>query len=326
MLGAPNRELCLLCRREGRPNVGRMSADGINFIEIPLAAPGRAPGQIPAGTLRCFRPQSLADTVEAIWDWDIPDDRAARALTIKQVPGTALLLMAHYRTPALSHHRGRSLPIKCATQIHKSAVSVQPIGPLGMIVVCLRADAAARIVHAPPGQFADANVYLGDVFGAGDVSVCDGLLASARSSGERLSVVESFLLRRLRPSSETTAERVAALLKRTPGLQVQKLASDMGISARHLSRSFKATFGIGVKQFARLARIENIVAGRSKGLPWVEVACDCGMVDQAHLIKEFKEIVGQSPTRFFEQAICIEPGIIRTANFIVQGSEHGTTT
>jgi AraC-like DNA-binding protein len=114
---------------------------------------------------------------------------------------------------------------------------------------------------------------------------------------------------------------VAALLKRTPGLQVQKLASDMGISARHLSRSFKATFGIGVKQFARLARIENIVAGRSKGLPWVEVACDCGMVDQAHLIKEFKEIVGQSPTRFFEQAICIEPGIIRTANFIVQGSE-----
>ena len=124
----------------------------MNFIEIPLAARGRTPGHISAGTLRCFRPQSLADTVEAIWDWDIPDDRAARALTIKQVPGTALLLMAHYRTPALSHHQGRSLPDKCATQIHKSAV------------VCLRADAAARIVHAPPGQFADANVYLGDVF------------------------------------------------------------------------------------------------------------------------------------------------------------------
>jgi hypothetical protein len=211
----------------------------MNFIEIPVAAPGRACEQISAGTLRCFRPQSLADTVEAIWDWDIPDERAARALTIKQVPGTALLLMAHYRTPALSHHQGRSLPIKCATQIHKSAVSVQPVGPLGMIVVCLRADAAARIVHAPPGQFADANVYLGDVFGAGDVSVCDGLLASARSSGERLSVVESFLLRRLRPSAETMAGRVASLLKRNPGLQVQKLASDMGISARHLSRSFR---------------------------------------------------------------------------------------
>jgi AraC-like DNA-binding protein len=275
--------------------------------------------------LRCFRPQSLADTVEAIWDWDIPDDRAARALTIKQVPGTALLLMAHYPTPARSYHQGRSLPIKCATQIHKSAVSVQPIGPLGMIVVCLRAAAAARIVHAPPGQFADAGVYLGDVFGTGDVSVCDGLLASARSSGERLSVVESFLLRRLRPSAETMAGRVAALLKHNPGLQVQKLASDMGVSTRHLSRSFKASFGVGVEQFARLARIEDIVARRSKGLPWVEVACDCGMVDQAHLIKEFKEIVGQSPARFFDAAICIEPGIVRAANFIVQGREHRQT-
>jgi AraC-like DNA-binding protein len=297
----------------------------MSLFEIPLALPGRAPGQISGGTLRCFRPQSLADTVEAIWDWDIPDDDAARALTIKQMPGTALLLMAHYRTPAQSHHQGRSLPVKCATQIHKSAVSVQPIGPLGMIVVCLRADAAARIVHAPPGQFADASVYLGDVFGAGDVSVCDGLLASARSSGERLSIVESFLLRRVRPSAESMADRVAALLKRNPGLQVQKLASDMGISVRHLSRSFKATFGVGVKQFARLARIEDIVARRSKGLPWVEVACDCGMVDQAHLIKEFKEIVGQSPARFFDAAICIEPGIVRAANFIVHGSEHRQT-
>ena len=46
----------------------------MNFIEIPLAAPGRTPGHISAGTLRCFRPQSLADTVEAFgigtWRWE----------------------------------------------------------------------------------------------------------------------------------------------------------------------------------------------------------------------------------------------------------------
>jgi len=77
-------------------------------------------------------------------------------------------------------------------QIHKSAVSLcKPVGPLGTMIVVPREDAApTHQFTAPPGQFADANVYLGDyVFGAGGRVGVGRLLAQCakqRRKGFRL--------------------------------------------------------------------------------------------------------------------------------------------
>ena len=45
---------------------------------------------IPDGFSRSIQPSAaVADFVEAIWDWDIPDGDAATGLTIKIPPSTA---------------------------------------------------------------------------------------------------------------------------------------------------------------------------------------------------------------------------------------------
>jgi AraC-like DNA-binding protein len=54
----------------------------------------------------------------------------------------------------------------------------------------------------------------------------------------------------------------------------------LAVSTRHLSRTFNATFGITPKRFARLARIEKIVAERRNGLSRAQVACVCDLTDQ----------------------------------------------
>ena len=41
---------------------------------------------------------AVADLVEAIWDWDIPDGDAATALTIRVPPSTAPYFVVQYRT------------------------------------------------------------------------------------------------------------------------------------------------------------------------------------------------------------------------------------
>ena len=81
-----------------------------------------------------------------------------------------------------------------------------------------------------------------------------------------------------------------------------KLASVLDISERHLSRGFRATFGISPKQYARLARIEKVIAARKSGLGWADVAYACGFTDQAHLIHDFGTIVGGTPAEFFGAA------------------------
>lgn len=288
------------------------------IVECPIDVQTYAPEQGGFGAFRCFHPRCLAGIVDAIWDFDIPDSDAAKTLTIKHAPGTSLLLMAQYRAPVMVHHCDRELPTKCAIQIQARAVTLRPTGALGLILACLRPDAASRIVDAPLTDFADAAIHLGNLFGAGETSTCDDMLAGARNSPERIATVESFLLRRLRPQLDGTIYRAALHLRKNPTVPIQHLASKLGLSARHLSRRFNAAFGIGPKQFARLARFEKVMAERRNGLSWAQVACACGLTDQAHLVKEFKSMVGELPTEFFAEERRMAAGQMSEANFVVR--------
>jgi AraC-like DNA-binding protein len=298
----------------------------MSFGEYLIETQAKAPARNGVGALRCFRPRLLADIVDTIWDFDIPDSDAARTITIKYAPGTSLLLMAQYRAPVLVRHGDRSLPRKCAIQIHTHALTLHPTGALGVLLVCLRPEAAARIVDARLSEFADANIHLGNIFSAGEVSTCDDMLADARCSSERIATVAAFLLRRMRPELDCLACRAVSSLRSNPALSVQELASQLGLSARQLSRRFGAAFGITPKQFARLARLEKILAERRAGLSWAQTAYACGLTDQAHLVREFKTIVGELPTEFFAQELRAGRGAMNEANFIVQDARLGDVT
>ena len=291
---------------------------GMNFVEYAIGAGANASAHEGVGILRCFRSPLLSDTLEAIWDCDIPDGDFARALTIKCAPGTSLQLIGQYRKPAEIHQRTELLPAKCATQIQSHAVTLRPTGALGVVIVCLRSDAASRIVEAPLGEFANANLYLGDLFSPSEVAMCDDMLATARTSEERIAGVHAFLLRHLRPHTDNLANRAALYLRKNPTMKMDCLAAKLGSSPRHLSRVFNAAFGVGPKRFARLARFQKILAERRNSRSWSQVAHACGLTDQAHLVREFQDLVGEAPTDFFTHELCIGAHGMDEANLIIQ--------
>jgi AraC-like DNA-binding protein len=288
------------------------------FLEYPIELRTGTSAQGIAGALRCLRSRCLVGIVDSIWDIDIPDGDAARTLTIKHAPSTSLVLLAQYRAPVQIRHRGHDLPAKCAIHIQAHAATLRPTGALGVLIVCLRPDAVSQVVDGSLGEFADTSIHMKNLFSAGDVSTCDEMLADAGSSRERMATVEAFLLRRLRPRSDSLAGHVAQSLRKNPALQVERLASRLGFSARHLARSFNAAFGMGPKHFSRLARFEKIMTARRDGLSWAQVACACGLSDQAHLVKEFKAIVGERPTEFFARELAFGTAGMRQPNFVVQ--------
>lgn len=290
----------------------------MKFVEYPIGIRANALAHQGAGILEYFRSPLLSDIIEAIWDCDIPNGDFARTLTIKCAPGTSLQLIGQYRTPAEIHQRTELLPTKCATHIQSHAVTLRPTGALGAIIVCLRSHAASRIVQAPLGEFANANLHLGDLFSACEVAMCDDMLAAAQTSEERISGVQSFLLRHLRPHTDSLANRAALHLRNHPTMQVRSLAAQLGSSPRHLSRVFNAAFGISPKRFSRLARFQKILAERRTGRPWSQVAQACGLTDQAHLVSEFQDIVGESPTDFFTHELRTGAEGLEEANLIVQ--------
>jgi AraC-like DNA-binding protein len=282
------------CRSSMNDNI-HVSRFGVSILPLEYAGPVWVTSSV------------LADLVESMADWDIACPEQAQGLTFKCVPGTALLLLIHYRAPIVWRRQFGSRDFgwpDCrhfVTKRETGVVVVQPGGPLGTISVRLRPEAAASLLGDRMQCFLDVTIGLDDVFGAGQVFVLEEMLSEAETSAERFACVERFLAANLRLRRvEPVACRAAALLQRNPHLRVRRLAAQLDVSERHLSRSFQAMFGTSPKQFARIARIESVLSARAQGATWADVAHGAGFADQAHMVNDFTEIVGVPPNDFTE--------------------------
>lgn len=248
----------------------------------------------------------LANIVEGVTDWDIPNFESLSEFPIHVLPSTATYLLIQYRTPIQSFRSfgGREFDSAnyrhAATGLQRGIAELRPTGPIGMIGVRLRADTAAHLLGERLRDLTDVKINLEEVFRARDVSLLAERLAEAPSSQQRWVYAQQFLLANLcNRDPDQLVCRAAALLRRSPFLRVQSLAKHLSISERHLSRRFQCMFGISLKRFARAARVEKIVAGRRRGLSWAELAYTCGFADQAHMINDVSAITGETPNRAF---------------------------
>jgi AraC-like DNA-binding protein len=284
------------------------SGQPIGLSQVELQSP-RWGGEriVPDGFSRSIRPSAaVADLVEAIWDWDIPDAEVATAFTIKVPPSTAPYFVVQYRT--LTHCRwqlgGDSYDHKnyghVLTQTQSGTFAIRPRGPLGVVTVRLKPEGASRLARASMHELLNVKIGLRNIFKDHDIALLEERVMESGSSSERIACIESFLFQNLRQDREDPVfSRASSWLRRNPSLRIRKLASLLDISERHLSRGFRATYGTSPKQYARLARIEKVVAARKSGLDWTDVAYACGFADQAHLIHDFGTIVGGTPVEFF---------------------------
>jgi len=122
---------------------------------------------VPDGFSRSIRPSAaVADLVEAIWDWDIPDGDAATGLTIKIPPSTVPYFVVQYRT--LTHCRWQlgsdSYDHKnyghVLTQTHSGTFAIRPRGPLGVITVRLKPEGASRLAWASMRELMNVKIGL----------------------------------------------------------------------------------------------------------------------------------------------------------------------
>jgi transcriptional regulator GlxA family with amidase domain len=75
-------------------------------------------------------------------------------------------------------------------------------------------------------------------------------------------------------------------------VRVESVAEQLGVTARHLRRAFTESIGIGPKDFARAVRLRRAVGMAATSKDWGRIAANAGYYDQAHLIADFRELVG----------------------------------
>lgn len=249
---------------------------------------------------------ALANLVEDIADWDIVDASVARGTNIMVLPGTMPHLAFQYRTQIESSRKfgDATMPHNAfqyvASTIRTGVVTISPQGPLGLIIVRLKPEAATFLLGDHLYEFADTKVTLNAIFGASAVASLEDRLMEARSSADRIVAVLRFISANMcSHQPDPVVCRAAANLRRDPFLRLAPLAAELGLSERHLLRRFKAVFGMGPKRFARDARVEHVFASCGRGSGWANIARSCGFTDQPHMVNDFKAILGATPAHFF---------------------------
>jgi AraC-like DNA-binding protein len=150
----------------------------------------------------------------------------------------------------------------------------------------------------------DQIVLLEDLWGRSGGDLCRELLA-ARSLPEVLDRISHALALRTRqtfdPAPARLARRAARLLEGDE-VRVESVAKRLGVTARHLRRAFTESVGIGPKDFARAVRLQRAVGMAETSKDWGRIAAAAGYYDQAHLIADFRELVGLTPGAFLKRA------------------------
>lgn len=130
-------------------------------------------------------------------------------------------------------------------------------------------------------------------------------LGNCETFQQRASAANHFFAERLKHAR--TVDRVAfaadQILTSSGKLPTADLAGQAGIGVRHFQREFSARFGTSPKLFSRIVRFQNALdtKARSSTKSWTDVAHELGYYDQMHMVHDFREFTGESPTETLRQ-------------------------
>lgn len=126
-------------------------------------------------------------------------------------------------------------------------------------------------------------------------------IAAANSIDQRLNALESWLLQQAHRRNAQTG-LIQHLLPRLQfsNESIDELSNQITISRRQLERKFREEVGLSpiqVKQFHRIRRARQIIMLHPE-TALTDVAQEVGFYDQAHFIRHFQKITGQTPGQY----------------------------
>lgn len=180
-----------------------------------------------------------------------------------------------------------------------SALVLRPTGRIGVLGVRLHPHGAAALLEQPQDELAGLTIGVDDLSPALARSLhrvrdsATTLTATARAA-------EACLADHVNRSRvDVRVESTVETIRRHRGrVTVEQLAHRVGLTRRHLERRFNAIVGLSPKRLARITRFQHAlhVLERADGLGGADTAALCGYADQAHFVRECRELTGRPPT------------------------------
>jgi AraC-like DNA-binding protein len=226
---------------------------------------------------------SLAPYIECFWTGEVSQSFSARILP----DGCADILFISHRNELVDVRvvgvMTRPHPVRLASGTFLLGVRFHP----GMAGACLGCDLPT---------LNDQNVPLRSVLGSAASDFAQSF-ARHRSVEAKMAGIERRLTSL--PPVNNVQTAIANLVGRKGQLTLDDFSVAAGMGARQLRRVCRKQSGLAPKHLARILRFRHAVAllrcGESN---MAGLAFNCGYYDQAHMIREFRNLAGMSPGRY----------------------------
>lgn len=162
----------------------------------------------------------------------------------------------------------------------------------------LRPGTFRPILGRAVSTITDRQLPLRDFFGT-----LEEAILSTTDDRARIDIAESHLRERLPPHDPKVEDvnRIMDLVLADREItKVEDLVRRSGVSKRTLQRLFSEYVGVSPKWVINRYRLHEALERASAGesVDWTTVALDLGYFDQAHFIRDFKKLVGKTPTEY----------------------------
>lgn len=246
---------------------------------------------------------ALAPYIRSYWILE-RNDVPTIAETI--LPDGCMELIFHYGDEYVSNiaeqQTTQSAPVVIG-QI-KKAITIQPGGQTGIFSVRFHPWGFTALSGIPANELTEQVVEAEHIWGKEIISIKEQLAQA--DAHKKLKIVEQFLLRILNTrtpgklaKTNTIAPVLGYMQQHKGNVAVAHLAYQCNMSVRNFNRTVSDATGLSPKLLARITRLQAFLNTHTNNATFTDSLYKCGYYDQAHFIREFKEIANATPHSFF---------------------------
>jgi AraC-like DNA-binding protein len=254
---------------------------------------------------RRIRPSPAVETyVEFYWTLEV---ESSAGYEQRIIPDGRAGIILNIASPFESHANGVWKPQPECFFVGQitGPLLLRPSGTAKMIGIQFRPNGAAQLWGLPISELTDSAIALDDL----QPKLFQQLewvraLPSAPQSVKAVDNILRSFSERVRIDDRLVSYAIGNIERAGGSVAIKDVAARAGCSVRQLERRFRNSVGITAKLFSRMQRFQGVIqAARGPDSDWINAAVGCGYYDQAHLIRDFREFSGKTPTALLDREI-----------------------
>lgn len=171
-----------------------------------------------------------------------------------------------------------------------------------VVAAKFRAGCFSPFVTVPIASLVDRIVPLSELFGSSGNAVAEAVLAEPDDHRAARSIEDFLVARAPRVDAHSTLAMQLVERARTDRTitRAAQLARIGALSLRSLHRLFERAVGVSPKWVIRRARVHEAAERVAHGarIDWASLAQELGYHDQSHLIRDFRDEMGETPAAY----------------------------